>query len=370
MAKLASLGLALWLGLVSAAHAQLKVGVAGPLTGPSKAFGTQFKNGASQAIQDFNVTGGILGQKIIGVYGDDQADTVQGVAVANTFVAENVNYVIGHFNSDVTLLASKIYETAGILEITPSSTNTQITERGMWNIFRTCARDDQQGEVAGMYIVQYFSGKKVALVNNKTSYGSGLAEQVRSTINAHGMKEVLFDTIDVGQTDYSDLIAKLKDLNVDLVYLAAEHTEGASLLKQMRGEEVNAVLMGGDGFSTEEFAVLAGPAAKGTLMTFSPDPRKRPEAQDVVERFRAKRIEPEAFTLYSYAAMQVIKQAAEMAKTLDPRQVAAQIITGAKFKTVVGDLSYNKKGDITRYDYVMYIWQPDAGGKLVYAEIR
>ena len=99
------------------------------------------------------------------------------------------------------------------------------------------------------------------------------------------------------------------------------------------------------------------------------DPRLRPEAQDVVERFRARRIEPEAYTLYSYAAMQVIKQGIEMTKSLDSQKIAAQIITGVKFKTVVGDLIYNKKGDITRYDYVMYVWKPDAGGKLTYTQV-
>jgi branched-chain amino acid transport system substrate-binding protein len=370
MSKRAYVTLAIWLALAQAANAQIKVGVAGPLTGPSKAFGRQFKIGASQAIEDFNSAGGILGQRLVADYADDAADVVQGAVVANDFVSKKINYVIGHFNSDVTLLASRIYEPAGILEITPSSTNSQITERGMWNIFRTCGRDDQQGEIAGIYIIQHFIGKNIAIVHNKTSYGQGLAEQTRSTMNLHGMKEVIFDTIDVGQTDYSDLIAKLKDLKVDLIYVAAEHTEAALLLRQMRSEGVGALMMGGDGFSTEEFAVIAGPAAKGTLMTFSPDPRRRPEAKDVVERFRAKRIEPEAFTLYSYAAMQVIKQAAEIARTADTKTVASTIITGARFKTVVGDLSYNKKGDITRYDYVMYVWQPDAGGKLIYTEIR
>jgi branched-chain amino acid transport system substrate-binding protein len=369
MAKLAGVAFVISLILAVGARAQVIIGVAGPLSGPGKAYGTQFKNGASQAIEDINIAGGILNQKVIADYQDDESDPDLGKLVADTLVQDRVNYVVGHVDSDVTLPASLIYEAAGILEITPSSTNTLITERGMWNIFRTCGRDDQQGEIAGSYIVQHFNGKNIAIIDDGTKYGSGLAKETKAAINAHAMTEVLFDTVKVGQTDYSNLVAKFKDLNVDLVYMASEHTEAALLLKQMRSGGVNAVMMGGDGLSAYEFADIAGPAAEGTLMTFAPDPRDRPEAQDVVERFRAKRIEPEAYTLYSYAAVQVIKQAVEMARTLDSRKVATQIITGVKFKTVIGDLSYNKKGDITRYDYVMYRWQPDAGGKMIYREI-
>ena len=357
--------------VMGSARAEVKIGVAGPLTGPSKVFGAQFRNGASQAVEDLNRSGGILNQKILAGYGDDAAERVQGVLVANKFVADGVKFVIGHFNSDVTLSASEIYQAHEMLEITPSATNTEITERGMWNIFRTCGRDDQQGEVAGIYIAQHLQGKNVALVHNKTSYGKGLAEHTKATINAHGIREVFFETIDIGQTDFSALIAKVEAMHVDLLYVATEHTEGALLLKQMRAAGLKTVLMGGDGLSTEEFAVLAGPAAaQGTLMTFSPDPRKRPEAQAVVEKFRAKRFEPEAYTLYSYAAVQVIKMAAEAVKSLEPQKVAQQIASGMKFKTVVGELSYNRNGDITRYDYVMYEWKPDAGGKLTYTEIK
>jgi branched-chain amino acid transport system substrate-binding protein len=369
MAKLVGVAFVVLLLLADIARAQVKIGVAGPLSGTGKAYGTQFKNGATQAIEDINIAGGILNQKVIGVDRDDQSEAEFGKWIADTLVQDEVNYVVGHVDSDVTLPASVIYEAAGILEITPSSTNTQITERGMWNIFRTCGRDDQQGEIAGSYIVQHFNGKNVAIVNDGSQYGAGLAQETKATINAHGMTEVLFDSI-TDQKLLPDLVAKLKDLKVDIVYMASEHIEAARLLKEMRAVGVDAVMMGGDGLSAEEFAEIAGPAAEGTLMTFAPDPRDRPEAQEVVERFRAKRIEPEAYTLYSYAAVQVIKQAVEMARTLDSRKVAAAIITGVKFKTVIGDLSYNKKGDITRYDYVMYKWQPDAGGKMIYREIR
>jgi branched-chain amino acid transport system substrate-binding protein len=136
----------------------------------------------------------------------------------------------------------------------------------------------------------------------------------------------------------------------------------------MRDQGVKAPLMGGDGITSDEFASIGGPGVEGTLMTYGPDPRKRPEAKAVVETFRKKNFEPESYTLYSYAAVQVIKQAAESAKSLDPKKVAAKIHSGMKFKTVIGDLSFNKKGDVTRLDYVMYVWKKNPQGKITYVE--
>ena len=140
-------------------------------------------------------------------------------------------------------------------------------------------------------------------------------------------------------------------------------------MRQLRDQGVKAPLMGGDGIASDEFAAIGGPAVEGTLMTFAPDPRKRTEAKAIVEKFRAKKFEPEAYTLYSYAAVEIIKAAAEQAKSLDPKKVAEVIKSGKKFKTVIGEMSYDKKGDITRPDYVMYVWKKDASGKITYVEI-
>jgi len=148
MRQITTLGLALGFAVAFAgsAAAQIKMGVAGPITGPNAAFGAQLKNGADQAVADINAAGGILGQKIIlSTVGDDRADPKEGVSVANKFAADGVKFVIGHFNSGVTIPASEVYQENGIYMITPSATNPKITERGMWDVFRTCGRDDQQG---------------------------------------------------------------------------------------------------------------------------------------------------------------------------------------------------------------------------------
>jgi len=362
--------LAAGLAVGGTASAQIKFGIGGPVTGGSAAFGAQLKNGAEQAIADINAAGGILGQKITSTLGDDRADPKEGVSVANKFAADGVKFVIGHFNSGVSMPSSEVYQENGILQITPASTNPRVTERNMWNIFRTCGRDDQQGSVAGDYILKNFKDKKVAVIHDKTTYGQGLADVTRSTMNKGGMKEVLYEGVNVGDKDYSALVSKIKASGADLVYWGGLHDTGGLILRQLRDQGVRAPLMGGDGITDDEFAAIAGPGAEGTLMTYGPDPRKRPEAKDAVAKFRAKNFEPQAYTLYSYAAVQIIKQAAEAAKSLDPKKVAEQMKSGMKFSTVIGDISYDKKGDITRLDYVMYVWKKNDQGKITYVEIE
>jgi branched-chain amino acid transport system substrate-binding protein len=350
----------------SGASAQLKVGVAGPLTGPNAAFGAQLKNGAEQAAADINGKGGINGQTIELVFGDDASDPKQGVSVANKMVGDGVKFVIGHYNSGVTMPASEVYQENGIFVITPAATNPKITERGMWNVFRTCGRDDQQGEVAGKYIADKFKGKKIAIVHDKTTYGQGLADETRKTLTKSGIKEVLYEGINTGEKDFSALASKIKAAGADLVYWGGLHTEGGLIVRQMRDQGLKAPLMGGDGIASEEYAVIAGPGAEGTLMTFGPDPRKNPASAEVVKAFATKNVNPEAYTLYSYAALQVIALAAVDAKSLDPKKVAEATKSGKAFSTVIGDLAYNKKGDITRLDYVMYVWKKGTDGRITY----
>jgi branched-chain amino acid transport system substrate-binding protein len=257
-----------------------------------------------------------------------------------------------------------------MLVITPAATNPKVTERNMWNIFRTCGRDDQQGAVAADYIAKNFKGKKVAIVHDKTTYGQGLAEETRKNLNSKGLKEVMFEGVNKDDKDFSALVSKVKASNADLIYWGGLHDTGGLILRQLRAQGVKAPFMGADGIADEEFAAIAGPGAEGTLMTFGPDARKRAEAKDIVAKFRAKNFEPQAYTLYSYAAVQVIKQAAEAAKSLDPKKVAAQIKSGQKFNTVIGQLSYDKKGDVTRIDYTVYVWKKDPSGKITYTEIQ
>ncbi len=367
---LAGAALGLSLAFTPLAMAQVKLGVAGPITGPNAAFGAQLKNGVEQAVEDINAAGGIMGQKIVLTMGDDVSDPKQGVSIANKFAGEGVKFVVGHFNSGVTMPASEAYQENGIVAITPSATNPRITERGLWNIFRTCGRDDQQGAVAADYLVKNFATKKIAIVHDKTTYGKGLADETQKALNAKGIKEVIYDGVNTGEKDFSALVSKLKAAAVDIVYWGGLHTEGGLIVRQMRDQGVTAPLMGGDGITDDEFASIGGPGVEGTLMTFPPDPRRRAEAKAIVEKFRnVRKFEPQAYTLYSYAAVEIFKQAVEQAKTFDTKKVAEVMRSGKVFKTVIGDISYNAKGDITRPDYVIYVWKKNAEGKITYVEM-
>ncbi len=357
------------LGLAGNARADVTIGVAGPITGANASFGAQLTNGVNQAAEDFNKAGGILGQKVVIEQGDDVSDPKQGVSVANRFVGDGVRLVVGHFNSGVTIPASEVYADNGVLFITPSATNPKVTERGLWDAFRTCGRDDQQGKLWADLALTKLKDAKIAILHDKTPYGQGLADAAKGFMNAGGKKEVLYEGVNVGEKDYSAIVSKIKASGADYVMWGGLHTEGGLIVRQMRDQGLKTVMISGDGITDEEFAQIGGPGVEGTLMSFGPEPRNNPNAKDVVAEFKAKGFEPQGYTLYSYAAMQILKQAAEAVKTLDARKMAAYMHSGATFHTVIGDIAYDKKGDRTTADYVWYVWKKDPDGKITFHQL-
>ncbi len=351
-----------------AAWADIMIGVAGPLTGPNAAFGAQLQKGAEAAAEAINAAGGMNGEKIVLSFGDDVSDPKQGISVANKFVADGVKFVIGHFNSGVTIPASDVYAENGVLVITPSATNPTLTDRGLWNTFRTCGRDDQQGPVAGGYIAANFKDAKVAVIHDKTPYGQGLADFTKKAMNDAGMTEAMYEGVNIGDKDFSALITKMKDAGVSVVYFGGLHTEFGLMVRQAADLGVKAQFMSGDGIVSNELASIGGDAVIGSLMTFAPDPRKNPAAKEIVEKFRAAGFEPEAYTLYSYAALQIVAAAAGKVGANDSQKVAEAIKASGPWATAIGDIGYDAKGDITRPDYVMYEWKKGDDGKISYFE--
>ena len=350
------------------AWADILVGVAGPITGPNAAFGAQLQKGAEQAAADINAAGGINGEMIKIVLGDDVSDPKQGISVANKFVADGVKFVIGHFNSGVSIPASEVYAENGVFQITPASTNPNYTERGLWNTFRTCGRDDQQGGVAGGYIAANFKDGKVAVVHDKTPYGQGLADETKKAMNAAGTTEVMYEGVNIGDKDFSALISKMKEAGVTVVYWGGLHTEFGLIERQSAEQGLKATFMSGDGIVSNELASIAGDAVAGTLMTFSPDPRADPANKELIEKFRSAGFEPEAYTLYSYASMQVIAGAAAAAGNNDPEAVAAAAKAN-QFPTVLGELGFDEKGDAKLPGYVIYEWKKGDDGNYTYFQM-
>lgn len=360
---LAALGAAAMAGVISAGPAtaqDIPIAAIGPMTGQYASFGAQFKAGAEMAVADINAAGGVNGKKLTLIIEDDACDPKQAVAAAGKLAARKVKLVAGHFCSGSSIPASKVYAEEGLIQISPASTNPKFTdERAGPSIFRVCGRDDQQGGVAGAYIASKFKGKKVAILHDKTAYGKGLADETQKAMNAAGMKEALYEAYTAGEKDYRALVSKLKANAIDVIFLGGYHTEGGLIVRQMREQGMNTVLIGGDALVTQEYWQITGEAGSGTMMTFSPDPRKTPAAAEVVARFKAKNIDPEGYVLYTYAAIQAWAQAATAAKSEDTKAVTAQLASG-KFKTVIGEFSFDKKGDPTLPPYTVYEWK---GGK-------
>ena len=345
------------LGMMAAspASAQIHIGAAGPITGSNASFGAQLKVGAEQAVADINAKGGVLGKQLVLEIGDDACDPKQAVSVANKFAADKVVFVDGHFCSSSSIPASKVYTEENILQITPASTNPKFTDEGAYNIFRTCGRDDQQGAVAGAYLAKEFKGHKIAILHDNSAYGKGLADETKKNMNKAGVMETLYTAYVPGERDYSAIVSRLKQAGVDVIYIGGYQTETGLILKQAKQQGMKVTVMGGDALVTKEFWQITGAEGEGTLMTFPSDPRRRPTAKAVVKEFADKKIEPEGYVLYAYAAVQVWAAAAEKAKSTDAKEVA-KVMKAGSWDTVLGPISYDSKGDVKVSDYVFYIW--------------
>ncbi len=326
------------------------------------------KRGAEMAVADINAKGGLLGKQLKLSVGDDACDPKQAGVVANQMANEKVVFVAGHFCSSSSIPASIVYNEHGMLQITPASTSPDLTDdaskKGWNNIFRTCGRDDAQGAVAGKYLATKYKGKAVAIIDDKSSYGKGLAAETRKAMNAAGLKEKMRESINQGDKDFSALISKMKQNNIQAMYLGGYHTEAGLLVRQAREQGLKAQLVSGDALVTDEFWQITGAAGEGTMMTFGPDPRNLSTAKDIVAKFKAQGYDPEGYTLYTYAAVQVFFDAATKAKSVKVDDVS-KALHANKFNTVIGPIGFNPKGDILNPEYVWFVWK---GGK--YSEMK
>ena len=356
-----ALAVATALGVSAFAQADVKIGVAGPMTGANAAFGEQYMKGAQAAADAVNAAGGVNGEKIVLVKGDDACEPKQAVTVAKDLTNQKVAGVVGHFCSSSTIPASEIYDEAGIIAITPGSTNPAVTERGLSAMFRMCGRDDQQGIVAGDYIVDVLKGKKVVVLHDKDTYGQGLADATKAQLEKRGVKPVLYEGLTRGEKDFSTIVTKIRGAGADIVYFGGLHPEAGPLVRQLREQGLKDVkFMSDDGIVTDELVTTAGGPqfVDGVLMTFGADPRMLPESKTVVDEFRKKGTEPEGYTLYAYASVQTLAAAFNGAKS-NSGEKAAEWLKKNPVKTVMGEKTWDAKGDLKVSDYVVYQWDKD-----------
>lgn len=345
--------------LATPSYADITIAAVGPITGQDATTGEQMQRGAEAAVEAINASGGVLGQKLKLIVKDDACDPKQSVAVANELGGQGVFAVIGPMCSGSAIPASKVYNEEGIISISASATSPLLTEQGFDNIFRTCGRDDQQGAVVAELIQTKFSGKNVAIVQDKTAYGQGLADEVKKDLNKAGITEVMYESVSRGERDYSSLISKLKQNNIDVLFYGGYHTEAGLIVRQMREQGMSTAFIGDDDLTTKEFWSITGNAGEGAMMSFNLDPRTKPEAAEAVKRIRASGFDPEGVTLYSYAAVQILADAIRKAGTVDITKTVAAMHQD-RYQTVIGDITFDGKGDVTKPDYIMYRWTKGA----------
>lgn len=361
--KLLSIAMgALVLGGSALAQAEdsIKIAIAGPVTGSVAQYGDMQMIGAQMAVQQINAKGGVNGKKLEAVLMDDVCEPKQAVAVANQIINEKIKYVVGHLCSGSTQPASKLYDEEGILMITPAATSPGITQHGYKMIFRTIGTDDQQGPTAGKYIAQTVKPKKLAILHDKQQYGEGIAKEVKKTVEAAGIKPVLFEGVNKGQSDFSALITKMKKAGVDFVYYGGYHPELGLLLRQSREQGFEAVYMGPEGVGNKDISAIAGPASEGLLVTLPADFSTNPANAELVAAFKAKNQDPSGpFVMPSYAGVQIIADAIRGAQSEDTAKLA-EYIHNNSFDTPIGKVAYKPNGDLKEFEFVIFQWHADA----------
>lgn len=352
---------------------EIVIGVAAPMTGDQSKLGGDIERGARLAVEEWNARGGINGKKIRLEVGDDQHDPKQAVSVANKLVNSGIVGMVGHFNSSASIPASDVYHSSGVPMITPGSTNPKLTDQGFWNVFRVCGRDDQQGKVAADFVGGQLKLKRVAILHDKTIYGQGLAEEFRKSLAAYPETEVIsFDGVTQGDKDFRGVLTSLKGKNPDLFFFGGVFPEGGQLAKQAKEVGLAAPMLTGDGVIDPKFIEIAGPAAEGTYLTFTPDPEKMPEAKGFLEKYKAKHgNELAPYAIYSYDAANILLSAlaeAEKEGKIKEGKRVAEIIRNVKYNGALGHIEFDEKGDVKKSPYIVWItkngkfeefWKPE-----------
>ena len=345
------------------------IGVAGPMEGQLAVFGEQLRFGALAAVTDINAKGGVLGRPLKLADADDQCQEEQAVKAADSLVEEGAVFVVGHFCSGASIPAAKIYAAAHVLQISPASTDPNLTELGIGTLFRVTNRDDAQGVFAGTWLAKHYAGKRLAVIDDRQPYGRLAAGQTARTVADNGLTPTLVGSFARGTADFGPLITRLQTAEIEVVYIGGYHDEVGTFAAQARGRGFAADIVSDDALNTSEFVTYAGSAAaEGVRFSDATRKTELASAQDVVTKFRAggypldpvKQYEPEGYTLNAYASVQAFAAAAAGAGSTDAAKMA-DWLRANPVQTVIGDLSWDQKGDLTQLYYGWFVWQ---GGQI------
>ena len=346
----------------AAAGGVVKIGVAGPKTGGQAKNGEDLINGTTLAVEEWNAKGGVLGKRIEVVFRDDEAEPKNAPAVAQELVNAGVTGVVGHFNSGCTIPASEIYQRAGIASITPASTNTFVTERNLPSVFRICGRDDMQGKAAADFIVDVLKAKKVAVFDDKTPYGKGLADYVAKYLEGR-TQVVVREGFDKSERNFRPYLGKLIDSGAEVWYFGGIYEQAAPLLLQAGQLGVKAPMMSGDGVHgyQADFIDKVGAGADGTLTTF-PDLTSAPAYPGFLKNYKERfKVEPGPYAIYSYAAATCLLEGVRASNSTEGTKVAEAMHKGS-YETLVGKVELDARGDVKVNAYRVWVVK---GGKHV-----
>lgn len=339
------------LSLVS--HAEIVIGVAGPLSGTYSAYGAQMVQGVQAAVDHLNATGGIEGELVEIVTADEACDNRQAEIAAQNLVQNNVAVVIGHYCSYSSLTAAKIYEAAGIPMIAPAGSLPALTEAGLSNVLRLVARDDAQGEFAAQRMKVDYAANSIAVVSD----GSASAELlVARFIAANGAAPGLSLKIKPDLESTDDLIAALAAKNIAALYCACAAADAGFIAAQISAANLAIKIFGADALLVPQFWEKSGDAGEGTFVSLAVDPQTYVSAHKLVKQLVASDISADGATLPSYAAVQLFASAAEKMGSGNGRGISGYLHSGASFETAIGTLSFDAKGDVREPRLVWYVW--------------
>ncbi|HEY3431694.1 MAG TPA: branched-chain amino acid ABC transporter substrate-binding protein [Rhodocyclaceae bacterium] len=328
----------------------VKIGMASPLTGPQSHIGQDIKNGTLLGVEEINAQGLEIGGKKLKLEllaEDDEANPAKATTVAQKLVDSKVVAVVGHFNSGSSIPASKVYADAGIPQISPGSTNPRYTQQGYATTFRVVANDDQQGPAGATYALNTLKVKKVAVIDDSTSYGQGLASAFERTVKAGGVEVVAVEHTTDKDTDFAAILTNIKSKSPDLIFFGGIDTQGGPMLKQIKALGITAKLMGGDGIQTPNLVALAGDAAEGTVASIPGLPKdKMPGGNAFLDKFKKRfGVEVELFAPMGYDAVFVLVEAMKKAGSTEPAKVLAEL-KKVQFNGVTGPIAFDDKGDL------------------------
>ncbi|MEX3956180.1 amino acid/amide ABC transporter substrate-binding protein (HAAT family) [Trinickia symbiotica] len=362
MKQLAGAALVTAMAMAGTAHAQqadeVKIGFAGPMTGAQAHYGADFQNGIVLAIEDINATKPVIGGKQVRFVldaADDQADPRTGTTVAQKLVDDGIKGMLGHFNSGTTIPASRIYANAGIPEIA-MATAPEYTQQGFKTTFRMMTSDTQQGSVAGTFAAKDLGMKKIAIIDDRTAYGQGLADQFVKAAKAAGATIIDREYTNDKAVDFKSILTKLKGSNPDLIYFGGADSQAAPMVKQMKSLGIKAPLMGGEMVHTPTFLKIAGPAAEGTIASLAGLPLDdMPGGKEYVEKYK-KRFgkDVETYSPYAYDGAMAMFKAMEKANSTDPAKYLPLLAQTSMPAVTTNHLAYDDRGDLKNGGITIY----------------